>query len=130
MSSFSRLSLIPAVAVVALTLACQPSGDDANDTATTIANDSVPGAALAAIDSADIMRHIRVLAHDSLLGRAPGTVGEDKTVAYLESQFRAIGLQPGNTDGTFIQKVPLVGITVKGAPAMTFAKGGTTKTLK
>ena len=129
MSFLSRLSLISVAAIVATTVACQPSGDDANDT-TTIANDSVPAAALAAIDSADIMRHIRVLAHDSLLGRAPGTLGEDRTVAYLESQFRAIGLQPGNTDGTWIQKVPLVGITVKGAPAMTFAKGATTRTLK
>ena len=129
MSLLSRLSLAPIVVTVGITLACQPSGDDTADT-TTIANDSVPAAALAAIDSADIMRHIRVLAHDSLLGRAPGTVGEDKTVAYLESQFRAIGLQPGNTDGTYIQKVPLVGITVKGAPAMTFAKGNTTRTLK
>ena len=117
-----------------LTAACNSGGDTdsartASPSATTAA-DSVPADAIAAIDTADVMRHIRVLAHDSLLGRAPGTVGEDKTVAYLESQFKAIGLQPGNTDGTYIQKVPLVGITVKGAPALTFTKGATRKTLK
>ena len=90
---------------------------------------AVPAEALAAIDTATIVGHIRVLAHDSLLGRAPGSVGEDKTIAYLESQFTALGLAPGNPDGSYIQKVPLVGITVKGAPTMTFAKGGTSTAL-
>ncbi|HVZ47527.1 MAG TPA: M28 family metallopeptidase [Gemmatimonadaceae bacterium] len=91
---------------------------------------AVPPNALAAIDTATIMNHIRVLANDSLMGRGPGTAGEEKTVTYLEAQFKALGLKPGNTDGTYIQKVPLVGITVKGAPAMTFAKGGKTQVLK
>lgn len=94
------------------------------------AGDAVPAEATAAIDTATLMRHIRVLANDSLLGRQPGSVGEDKTVAYIEGQFKAIGLAPGNTDGTYIQKVPLVGITVTNAPSMTFAKGATSKTLK
>src|SRR5438034_2505416 len=92
--------------------------------------DQVPANALAAIDTATLMRHIRVLSADSLLGRLPGTAGEDKTVAYLEGQFKAVGVKPGNTDGTYIQKVPLVGITVKGAPTLTFAKGATRQTLK
>ncbi len=107
--------------------ACQAASDKAPADG---APAPVPPEALAAVDSATLMRHIRVLASDSLMGRQPGTAGEDKTVAYIESQFKAIGLQPGNTDGTFIQKVPLVGITVKGAPALTFAKGGTKKVLK
>ena len=43
---------------------------------------------------------------------------EELTVAYITEQFRKLGLKPGNTDGTFVQKVPLVGITpgfMKGA---------------
>ncbi len=124
---YTLLSLLLLTAV-----ACKPDSDATDTTRAPAPSsaDSVPADAIAAVDTADIMRHIRVLAHDSLLGRAPGTVGEDKTVAYLESQFRALGLQPGNTDGTYIQKVPLVGITVKGAPTLTFAKGATMKTLK
>ena len=90
----------------------------------------VPAEALAAIDTATLMQHIRVLADDSLLGRAPGTLGEEKSVAYLESQFTAMGLKPGNPDGTYIQKVPLVGITVTNIPTLTFTKGGTSATLK
>ncbi|WP_396206394.1 M28 family metallopeptidase [Gemmatimonas sp.] len=90
----------------------------------------VPTEAIAALDTATLMQHVRVLAADSLLGRQPGTLGEDRTAAYLESQFKAIGLAPGNPDGTYTQKVPLVGITVTNAPTLTFAKGGTTRALK
>lgn len=107
-----------------LTAACGDKG--ANGTA----GGPVPAEALAAIDTATVMQHIRVLSADSLMGRGPGTAGEDKSVAYLESQFKAMGLRPGNPDGTYIQKVPLVGITVKNAPALTFAKGGKRTTLK
>ena len=64
------------------------------------------------------------------MGRAPGSAGEEKTVAYLQHEFTALGLKPGNTDGTFIQKVPLVGITVKNAPTLLFTKGGASKSLK
>jgi Zn-dependent M28 family amino/carboxypeptidase len=71
-----------------------------------------------------------VLASDSFQGRAPGTPGEDKTVAYLEQQFRAIGLKPGNPDGSYIQRVPLVGITPDGKSSLVFARGSTRRTLK
>ena len=70
-----------------------------------------------------IAEHIKILASDDFEGRAPATPGEDKTVAYLEAQFRKMGLQPGNPDGTFIQKVPMVGITSK--TTSQFTAGGT-----
>jgi len=110
----------PALAAIA---ACQPKGEAALTAV-------VPSEAIAAIDTGTVMRHIRVLAADSLMGRLPGTAGEDKTVAYLESEFKTLGLKPGNTDGTYIQKVPLVAITVKGAPVLTFAKGSAKQVLK
>jgi len=116
--------------VLALAAACQPAADKAPAAAPTTNNDVVPAEAIAAIDTATLMKHIRVLAADSLMGRQPGSAGEDKTVAYLEGQFKAMGLKPGNTDGSYIQKVPLVGITVKDSPTLTFAKGGTTRQLK
>lgn len=117
----SRLGLcLPCVALVALG-ACTAAADTSN---------ALAAEAVAVIDTATLMRHIRVLSHDSLLGRQPGSVGEDKTVAYLEREFKAIGLAPGNTNGTYIQQVPLVGITVKGAPTLTFNQGSTTRSLK
>jgi hypothetical protein len=91
---------------------------------------AVPAEAITVVDSGTLMSYVRVLAADSLMGRAPGTPGEDKTIAYLTEQFKALGLQPGNTDGTFIQKVPLVGITVTNSPTLTFSKSGRTQSLK
>jgi len=113
--------------ILLLAAACKPTDDPPAPAVSPVA---VPAEALAAIDSGTLMSYVRVLAADSLMGRAPGTPGEDKTIAYLTEQFKALGLQPGNTDGTYIQKVPLVGITVTNSPTLTFNKGGTTESLK
>jgi len=72
-----------------------------------------PGAplkpALDALDAGDLLGHIKTLASDAFEGRAPGTPGEVKTVDYLTTRFQALGLKPGNPDGTYVQDVPLVG---------------------
>ena len=82
------------------------------------------------IDGDAILGHIKVLASDEFEGRAPGTAGEKKTVAYLVEQFTKLGLKPGNTDGTFIQKVPLVSITPDPNTSLRFTKGDTALDLK
>ncbi len=90
---------------------------------------SAPGAAspgnadraTEAWDSERLLQHIKRLASDEFEGRAPGTRGEELTVAYLEEQFRALDLEPGNPDGTYFQAVPLVGI--QGAPQAQFLVG-------
>src|ERR1700738_3596389 len=70
-----------------------------------------PMGALPDIDSDAVLAHIKTLSSDELRARGPGTRGEKLTVNYLIDQFKRIGATPGNTDGTYIQKVPLVGIT-------------------
>jgi Zn-dependent M28 family amino/carboxypeptidase len=82
------------------------------------------------IDGNAVLEHIKVLASDNFEGRAPGTRGEDLTVAYLESQFRKLALKPGNVDGTYIQKVPLVGITPDSKVSLIFRRENETKQLK
>lgn len=67
--------------------------------------------ALESINSDDLLRRTEVLAHDSMEGRAPGGAGEERTVRYLETEMRRMGLGPGNPDGTYVQNVPLVGLT-------------------
>jgi Zn-dependent M28 family amino/carboxypeptidase len=57
------------------------------------------------------MDDIKTLSSDEFEGRAPGTRGEELSINYVADQFKKVGLQPGNTDGTYFQKVPLVGIT-------------------
>ena len=56
-----------------------------------------------------LMADIKTLSSDEFEGRAPGTAGEEKTIAWLEKQFKDIGLKPGNPDGTYLQNVPLAG---------------------
>ena len=89
-------------------------------------NDAPRKIALADLPKTDaqaMLGHIKVLAADDFEGRAPGTPGEDKTVEYLTSEFKKIGLQPGNTDGTYVQNVPLVGITPAPTQTLTIQKG-------
>ena len=52
-------------------------------------------AALESISAADLLGHIKVLASDEFEGRAPGSPGEERTVAYLTERFRTLGLKPG-----------------------------------
>ena len=80
------------------------------------------------VDVDAVMAHTRALSSDQFEGRAPGSKGEELTVAYLIDQFQKMGLKPGNTDGTFVQKVPLVGITPTPAP-LVIRKGTEERTL-
>ena len=82
------------------------------------------------IESGRILERIKVLSSDEFEGRAPGTNGEDLTVRYLEDEFKKLGLKPGNPDGTYVQKVPLVGITADGSQPLTVAKGTQKQTFK
>lgn len=72
---------------------------------------STAHAAAPNIDSAALLEQIGTLASDEFEGRAPGTRGEVLTIEYLQQQFRKLGLAPGNPDGTYVQNVPLVGIS-------------------
>jgi Zn-dependent M28 family amino/carboxypeptidase len=58
-----------------------------------------------------LMEHVKELSSDDYEGRAPGSRGEEKSIKYIADEFKKAGLAPGNTDGTYYQKVPLVGIT-------------------
>ena len=76
------------------------------------------------IDASSLLEHVRTLASDEFEGRAPGSPGEEKTIAYLTEQFSLLGLVPGNPDGTWVQKVPLVGITPAEGSTLTVRGGG------
>src|SRR6059058_1492822 len=69
-----------------------------------------------------LLAHIKILASDEFEGRAPGSKGEELSTKYIADQFRAIGLKPGNPNGTYIQEVPLAGI--KSDPRLQFIVNG------
>ena len=72
---------------------------------TAAAADPRQGGPVEGIGADGLLGHIKVLASDEFEGRGPGTKGEELTVKYLVDEFTKIGLKPGNTDGTYVQKV-------------------------
>ena len=109
-------------------LACNSAPPQTATTTPTTASPvaaSVPAEIKPALDSlsaSDLLQHIKTLSSDEYEGRAPGTKGEELTVNYLAEQFKKLGLKPGNPDGTFVQKVPLIGYTP--TPTVSFDAGG------
>ncbi len=90
----------------------------------------VPVAKLPNINTDAVLADIKKLSSDEFEGRLPGTKGEQLTLNYLIEQFKAAGLEPGNPDGTWTQKVPLVGLTPSFSGPLVVKKGGVTKTFK
>lgn len=71
-----------------------------------------------------IAEHVKVLADDSFLGRAPATKGEDLTVEYIISQYERIGLKPGMPNGEWVQWVPVIGQTTERNTSLRITRGG------
>jgi len=94
----------------------------------------LPGAAYSALETISPERirwHVRYLSHDLLEGRGTGQRGGDIAAEYIATQFAEYGLKPAGDHGTYMQKVPLVGITTE--PGTTFSlipKQGETMNLK
>ena len=68
------------------------------------------------------------LASDEFEGRGPGTVGEERSIAYIIEQMRAAGLQPGN-HGSWTQTVPLVEMRATNVSPLTFTTPRGTQSL-
>jgi Zn-dependent M28 family amino/carboxypeptidase len=94
----------------------------------------LPSAAFAAMETINpehIRWHVRYLSHDLLEGRGPGQRGGDIAAEYIATQFAEYGLRPAGDNGTYLQKVPLVGITTLSETQCTLApKQGTAMHLK
>ncbi len=81
----------------------------------------LPPAAIAALEKIDpehIRAHVRYLSLDLLEGRGTGQRGGDLAAEYIATQFWLYGLKAAGDNGTYFQKVPMVGITP--APETTF----------
>jgi Zn-dependent M28 family amino/carboxypeptidase len=95
MKNLRNLLLLTALAAAACNQGTKQNNEDTDSTA------------IKAIDSAGLMKDITALASDEFQGRKPFTIGEEKTLAYLEKRFKEIGLQPGNGN-SYLQEVPMV----------------------
>lgn len=57
--------------------------------------------------AAQLSDGIRTISADAYQGRYPGTEGERMTLAWLQGQYEAMGLEPGGPDGQWLQPVAL-----------------------
>lgn len=71
-----------------------------------------------------IRAHIRFLASDLLEGRGVGTRGGELATQYIASQFALAGAKPAGDNGTFYQKVELVGVEPQPATTLGATKNG------
>lgn len=112
----NRLSLLTLAAGVLLVAACAKEQPP-------VAAET-PAVEPARIDAQRLSGHVRILASDAFQGRAPGTPGEEKTVAYLIEQFEAIGIEPGGPDGNWTQTVPMIHTLLNEEGSLRISHGG------
>src|SRR3546814_12607781 len=55
---------------------------------------AAPAKGDAPVTEAELAAHIKILADDAFEGRAPGTEGEDRTIAYVVGEWAKAGLEP------------------------------------
>ena len=83
-----------------------------------------------AVSASEVERHMRVLAHDSLAGRAPGTPGFEGASRYVEAVFSELGIEPAGVDG-FRQPVALrAGVVDEAGSSLHLAGSGGDVTLR
>jgi len=94
------------------------------------------------INASAIRAPIRFLADDLLEGRGPGTTADDLVQLYLSTQLESFGLLPAgnvpdNAEGqainaarTWIQSVPMLGVTTRNPATFEFRSGSSSLSLK
>ena len=95
--------LILAMALCSTLLAAEPA---------TKPNELPPAAraAMSAVNPSNIRAHVQFLASDLLEGRGTGQRGGDIAAEYIATQFALAGLKPAGENGSYFQRVPMVGI--------------------
>ncbi|HWB84568.1 MAG TPA: M28 family peptidase [Bryobacteraceae bacterium] len=77
--------------------------------------------------SADHIRaHTQFLSSDLLEGRGPGTRGGQLASQYIATQFALAGALPAGDNGTYFQRVPLIGITPEPSSRLSATANGKT----
>src|SRR5450759_3765791 len=121
--SFMRKTalLILILALTTAPLMAQKPATSKPKRATQSSTATLPPSAAAAMKSIDPQRiraHVKFLASDLLEGRGTGQRGGDIAAEYISTMFASYGLKPRGDNGTYMQKVPMVGVTTK--PESTF----------
>ena len=86
---------------------------------------AVAAAAAPALQPDRLLEHVKVLSSDDMRGRGNGSPELRRAAQYIESQFKAAGLQPG-WNGEFLQPFELVaGLTIGATNGLSIEHRGT-----
>ena len=96
--------------------------------AATTTQSAIPAAVARSLDDFNpdaIKAHTAFLSGDLLEGRGPGTRGDAIATSYIAAQFSIMGLEPNGDNGTYYQKVSLMGVApVPEQSSVSFVKDG------
>jgi Zn-dependent M28 family amino/carboxypeptidase len=81
-------------------------------------------AAAQAFDKNVIAAHVKFLADDLLEGRAPASRGSDLAMRYIATEYQRLGLEPAGDDGSWYQKLEIVGIKSEATASPTIRSPG------
>ena len=121
-------SVLVAVATVVVCAGQSYQGSAAVPPAPAPRLSSAAFAAMETINPEHIRAHVRFLSHDLLEGRGTGQRGGDIAAEYIATQFALYGLKPAGDSDSYMQKVPLVGITPLPQTTFVFVSGRTSST--
>ena len=88
------------------------------------------GAQISELTGDRIRAHVKFLASDLLEGRGVGTRGGDLAAEYIAAQFALIGAKPAGDNGTYFQRVPLMGVTTNAGSTLTAHAAGKNATFR
>ncbi|HEY1400104.1 MAG TPA: M28 family peptidase [Terriglobales bacterium] len=107
--TISKTAVLAAALSLTVASAAQPKPTRSQTTSRRLPGTAI--VAMHAIRPENIETHVRFLSHDLLEGRGTGQRGGDIAAEYIAAQFALYGLKPAGDKGTYMQKVPMVGIT-------------------
>jgi Zn-dependent M28 family amino/carboxypeptidase len=90
-----------------------------------LVNLSVAGvpSAINDINPEHIRAEVKLLASDYFEGRGTGQRGGELAAEYIATQFELAGLKPAGDNGTFLQKVPMAGVTTQSETSLKIVPG-------
>ena len=82
------------------------------------------------VQAEDLRRWLTYLASDELEGRATFSEGLGLAAAYIAAELRAVGVQPGGDNGSYFQRVKVLGVKSANRSALTVTVNGQTRVFK
>ncbi len=79
--------------------------------------------ALREITAERLREHAAKLSDDAMQGRGPASRGDSLATRYIVEQYEALGLKPAGENGTYLQKVPMMGFTLDPSVSLEIKKG-------